>query len=36
MTDNTATAHMFIVNYSNIDVAGLNVALRTIRKEMRE
>jgi hypothetical protein len=35
MTENTATAHMFIVNYSNIDAAGLNSALRMIRKEMR-
>jgi GntR family transcriptional regulator/MocR family aminotransferase len=35
MTENTATAHMFIVNYSNIDSAGLDKALRTIRKEMR-
>jgi GntR family transcriptional regulator/MocR family aminotransferase len=35
MTENTATAHMFIVNYSNIDAAGLDKALRMIRKEMR-
>lgn len=30
----TASAHMFIVNYSNIDASGLDEALSIIKKEI--